>query len=58
MLQDWPDSESGSTITVVQEVRSPRIPDQVDVMTVVVSHPPGARGHLRIAFPVGLRSVT
>ncbi|MBU8832707.1 cupin domain-containing protein [Mycolicibacterium goodii] len=44
MLQDWPDSESGSTITVVQEVRSPRIPDQVDVMTVVVSHPPGARG--------------
>lgn len=44
MLQDWADSESGSTITVIQEVRSPHIPAQVAVMTVLVNHPPGARG--------------
>lgn len=44
MLQDWTDSESGSTITVVQQVRPPRLPDQVDVMTVVITHPPGAPG--------------
>ncbi|ABK71756.1 cupin domain-containing protein [Mycolicibacterium smegmatis] len=44
MLQDWADPESGSTITVIQEVRSPHIPAQVAVITVLVNHPPGARG--------------
>jgi quercetin dioxygenase-like cupin family protein len=44
MLQDWADSESKSTISVVQEVRPPSIPHDARVMTVLVSHPPGSPG--------------
>ena len=38
MLQDTTDSESKSTIKVVQEVRSPLIPDDAHVTT--VAHQP------------------
>ena len=59
MLPDPTDSESKSTITVLQEVRSPVIPDDAHVMTVLISHPPGAPGHPRhIAFLAGRDSVT
>jgi quercetin dioxygenase-like cupin family protein len=44
-LPDPTDSESKSTIAVLQEVRSPLIPDDADVMTVLISHPPGAPGY-------------
>jgi len=44
MLQDTTDSESKSTITVVQEVQPPLIPDDARVMTVLINHPPGAPG--------------
>jgi quercetin dioxygenase-like cupin family protein len=40
----WTDSESKSTITVVQEVRPPSIPDDARVMTVLITHPPGSPG--------------
>jgi hypothetical protein len=45
MLHDTTDSESKSTLTVVQEVRSPLIPDEAHVMTVLINHPPGAPGY-------------
>jgi hypothetical protein len=38
------ESESKSTITVLQEVRSPVIPDDAYLMTVLINHPPGAPG--------------
>ena len=53
MLQDMSDSESNSTITVVQEVRWPLIPDDADVMTVVINHPPGAPGYPPHRLPGG-----
>jgi quercetin dioxygenase-like cupin family protein len=40
----WTDSESKSTITVVQEVRPPSIPEDARVMTVLITHPPGSPG--------------
>jgi hypothetical protein len=58
MLQDTTDSESKSTITVVQEVRSPLIPDDAHVMTVLIHHPPGAPGYPHIAFLAVRHSVT
>src|SRR5262249_1438515 len=39
------DSESASTITVLQEVRSALIPHDAQEMTVLVHHPPGAPGY-------------
>src|SRR6201997_4179057 len=45
IVQDPTDPQSKSTITVLQEVRSPLIPDDADVMTVLISHPPGAPGY-------------
>ena len=53
MLQDTTDSESKSTITVVQEVRSPLIPDDAHVMTVLINHPPGAPGYPPHRLPGG-----
>jgi quercetin dioxygenase-like cupin family protein len=44
MLQDTTDYESKSTLTVVQEVRSPLIPDDAHVVTVLINHPSGAPG--------------
>jgi hypothetical protein len=37
MLQGTTDSESKSTIKVVQEVRSPLVPDDAHVMTVLIN---------------------
>jgi hypothetical protein len=53
MLQDTTDSESKSTMTVVQEVRSPLIPDDAHVMTVLINHPPGAPGYPPHRVPGG-----
>jgi quercetin dioxygenase-like cupin family protein len=53
MLPDRNDSESKSTITVVQEVRSPAIPEHVNVMTVLINHPPGAPGYPPHRLPGG-----
>jgi hypothetical protein len=39
MLQNPTDAESKSTITVVQEVRSPLIPDDAHVLSVLINHP-------------------
>jgi quercetin dioxygenase-like cupin family protein len=47
------DFESNSTITVVQEVRPPLIPRDAQVMTVVISHPPGAPGYPPHRLPGG-----
>ncbi len=53
MLHDATDSESKSTITVLQEVRSALIPDDAYVMTVLINHPPGARGYPPHRLPGG-----
>ena len=53
MLQDTTDSESKSTITVVQEVQPPLIPDDARVMTVLINHPPGAPGYPPHRLPGG-----
>ena len=42
MLLDTTDSESKSTLKVLQEVRSPSIRDDAHVMSVLINHPPGA----------------
>jgi hypothetical protein len=45
-----------STITVVQEVRAPLIPDDAHVMTVLINHPSGALVTRPIAIlAVGIR---
>ena len=53
MLQDTTDSESKSTITVVQEVQPSLIPDDARVMTVLINHPPGAPGYPPHRLPGG-----
>lgn len=53
MSHDMTESESKSTITVVQEVRSASIPDDADVMTVLINHPPGAPGYPPHRLPGG-----
>jgi quercetin dioxygenase-like cupin family protein len=53
MLQDLTDSESKSTMTVVQEVRSTLIPEDAQVMTVLINHPPGAPGYPPHRLPGG-----
>jgi quercetin dioxygenase-like cupin family protein len=53
MLQDSTDPQSNSTIAVVQEVRSPLIPDDADVLTVLINHPPGAPGYPPHRLPGG-----
>ena len=53
MLLDTNDSEPKSTIEVLQEVRSPSIPDDAHVMTVLVNHPPGAPGYPPHRLPGG-----
>jgi quercetin dioxygenase-like cupin family protein len=53
MSQDVADSESKSTITVLQEVRSPLIPDDPHVLTVLISHPAGAPGYPPHRLPGG-----
>jgi quercetin dioxygenase-like cupin family protein len=53
MSQDMPESQSKSTITVVQEVRPPLIPADAHVMTVVIYHPPGSPGYPPHRVPGG-----
>jgi len=53
MSKDTTDFESKSTITVVQEVRSPLIPADAHVMTVLINHPPGAPGYPPHRLPGG-----
>ena len=53
MLHDGADSESKSTITVVQEVHPPFIPHDAHVMTVVITHPPGDPGNPPHRLPSG-----
>jgi quercetin dioxygenase-like cupin family protein len=53
MLRDRADSESTSTITVVQEVQPPFIPNNAHVMTVLITHPPGAPGYPPHRLPSG-----
>ena len=53
MSIDATDSESKSTITVLQEVRSPLIPVDVHVLTVLINHPPGAPGYPPHRLPGG-----
>jgi quercetin dioxygenase-like cupin family protein len=47
------DSEPKSTIKVLQEVRSPSIPVNAQVMTVLINHPPGAPGYPPHRLPGG-----
>jgi quercetin dioxygenase-like cupin family protein len=53
MLQDTTESESSSTIKVVQEVRLPSIAGDAHVMTVLINHPPGAPGYPPHRLPGG-----
>ena len=53
MLQGTNDSESKSTIKVVQDVQSPLIPEDAHVMTVLINHPPGAPGYPPHRLPGG-----
>ena len=53
MLRDTTDSESESTITVVQEVRPPLVPAHAQVMTVLINHPPGSPGYPPHRLPGG-----
>ncbi|MFZ1162125.1 cupin domain-containing protein [Mycobacterium sp.] len=53
MLRDTTDSESKSTITVLQEVRSPSLPENAHVMTVLINLPPGAVGYPPHRLPGG-----
>lgn len=53
MLPDLTDSESASTMAVLQEVRLPQIPPDACVMTVLINHPPGAPGYPPHRLPGG-----
>jgi quercetin dioxygenase-like cupin family protein len=53
MLQATTDSESKSTMKVLQEVLSPVIPENAHVITVLINHPPGAAGYPPHRLPGG-----
>jgi quercetin dioxygenase-like cupin family protein len=53
MSQDMTDAEAKSTMKVVQEVPLPLIRDDAHVMTVLINHPPGARGYPPHRLPGG-----
>jgi quercetin dioxygenase-like cupin family protein len=53
MFSNATESESESTIAVLQEVRSPSIPDDAYVLTVLIYHPPGAPGYPPHRLPGG-----
>jgi quercetin dioxygenase-like cupin family protein len=53
MVPDSTDSQSKSTTKVVQEVRSPLIPGDACVMTVLINHPPGGPGYPPHHLPGG-----
>lgn len=52
-MLDTTGSESKSTMTVLQEVPSPLIPEDAHVMTVLINHPPGAPGYPPHRLPGG-----
>ena len=53
MLLDTTGSESKSTLTVLQEVRSPPIRDDTHVLSVLINHSPGAPGSPPHRLPGG-----
>ncbi|MCV7440696.1 cupin domain-containing protein [Mycobacterium paraense] len=53
MSQDPTDSESASTISVLQEVPLPSLSDGAHVLTVLINHPPGAPGYPPHRLPGG-----
>ncbi|OBK44044.1 cupin domain-containing protein [Mycobacterium kubicae] len=53
MLRDMTDSKPESTITVLQEVRLPVLPENAQVLTVFINHPPGAPGYPPHRIPGG-----
>jgi quercetin dioxygenase-like cupin family protein len=53
LLQDPTDSESESTIKVMQEVRLPLLREDAHVLTVLINHPPGAPGYPPHRLPGG-----
>ena len=53
MPDDTTYSDSGSTFRVLQEVLSSLNPGGVDVLTVLINHPPGAPGHPPHRVPGG-----
>jgi quercetin dioxygenase-like cupin family protein len=53
ILQNMIDSQSKSTMTVVQDVLPPWIPADAHVTTVVINHPPGAAGNPPHRLPSG-----
>lgn len=52
-MLDATDSESKSTMEVLQEVRPPLLPDNAYVLTVLISHSPGAPGYPPHRLPGG-----
>jgi quercetin dioxygenase-like cupin family protein len=50
---DTNDSEQKSIIKVLQEVRAPSIPVGAQVMTILITHPPGAPGYPPHRLPGG-----
>src|ERR1700748_3455586 len=53
MSRDTTDSESTSTMKVLQDVQAPSIPDDAHVMTVLINHPPGDPGYPPHRLPGG-----
>ncbi|WP_297775141.1 cupin domain-containing protein [Mycobacterium sp.] len=53
MVLDTNDSEQKSIIKVLQEVRAPSIPVGAQVMTILITHPPGAPGYPPHRLPGG-----
>ncbi len=52
-MLDTNDSEQKSIIKVLQEVRAPSIPVGAQVMTILITHPPGAPGYPPHRLPGG-----
>jgi quercetin dioxygenase-like cupin family protein len=53
MSQDATGPDADSMMKVVQEVRSPLLPDDAHVLTVLINHPPGAPGYPPHRLPGG-----
>lgn len=52
-MLDTNDSEQKSIMKVLQEVRAPSIPVGAQVMTILITHPPGAPGYPPHRLPGG-----
>ncbi|OBG62576.1 MULTISPECIES: cupin [unclassified Mycobacterium] len=53
MSLETSESAPESTVQVLQEVRLPTIPDDAHVVTVLITHPPGASGYPPHRLPGG-----